>query len=131
MSIYTEQAEKFLKETGTTFKATFFKNGRHFPSDDEPRDIYKIVLKRGERVFIFNFGQSIANSDGKTKPTSYDVLAGLTNYDPDTFGEFCSSYGYDNDSRKAEVVYKAVVEEWKQVKILWSDEEISKLQEIQ
>jgi len=130
MSEYDEQAEKFLKDTDTTFKAEFWKNGRHFPDDEKPRDIYKITLKKGERVYIFNFGQSIAKSDGKTKPTAYDVLASLTDYDPDTFGEFCSSHGYDNDSRKAERTYKAVVEEWKQVKILWSDEEIKQLQEI-
>lgn len=64
------------------------------------------------------------------EPMAYDVLASLTTYDPDTFEEFCSSYGYDTDSRKAEKTYKAVVEEWKNIKILFSDEEILKLQEI-
>ena len=130
---YEKQAEKFLKETGTDFKAEFVENGLYFPDDKEPRDIYKITLIRKDKGinWVFNFGQSINNSDGKTKPSAYDVLAGLTNYDPDTFEEFCSSFGYDTDSRKAEKTFKAVVKEWENVKNLWSDKEIEKLQEIQ
>ncbi len=129
-SEYDKQAEKFLKETGTEFKAEFLKHGKHFKDDEEERDIYKITLKKGDKEYIFNFGQSLNDSDGKTKPTAYDVLACLTNYDPDTFEEFCSSFGYDEDSRKAEKVYKAVCEEWSNIKILYSNEEIEKLQEI-
>ncbi len=137
MSEYEKQAEKFLKDTKTTFKAEFLKNGKHFDSDDTPRDIYLITLTRLNEVksfipivYKFDFGQSINNSDGKTKPSVYDVLACLTSCDPDTFKEFCSSYGYDEDSRKAEAIYKKVVEEWKNIKMLWTDEEIQKLQEI-
>ncbi len=64
------------------------------------------------------------------EPSCYDVLASLTSYDPDSFKEFCSSYGYDEDSIKAKKTYNAVVEEWKNVQIIWSNEEIEKLQEI-
>ena len=63
-------------------------------------------------------------------PTAYDVLACLTKYDPDTFENFCSDYGYDEDSRKAEKIYNAVVEEWRNVCALFTDEEIEQLQEI-
>ena len=130
-SEYDKQAEKFLNETNTEFKAEFLKNGKHFEDDTESRDIYKITLTRGERVYKFNFGQSINDSNGKTKPSTYDVLTCLTKNDPEDFKEFCLDFGYDEDSRKAERTYKAVVEEYKQVKMLWSDEEIEKLQEIQ
>ncbi len=61
-SEYEEQAEKFLKETQTEFKAEFLKHGLHFEGDEQERDIYLITLKRGEREFKFNFGQSIVNS---------------------------------------------------------------------
>lgn len=130
MSEYEKQAEKFLRDTNTEFKAEFLKHGLHFEDDKDKRDIYLITLKRGEKEYKFNFGQSLNDSDGNTKPTAYGVLCCLTKYDPDTFEEFCSSYGYDEDSRKAERIYKAVVEEWKNVKMLWTDEEIEKLQEI-
>ena len=130
MSEYDKQAEQFLKETETEFKVEFLENGLYFLDDTEPRDIYKITLKKGERVYNFKFGQSINDSDGKTKPLAYDILSCLQKSEVGSFKDFCGDFGYDEDSIKAEKIYKAVVEEWKNVKILFSDEEIQKLQEI-
>ena len=127
---YNKQAEDFLKETNTEFKAEFLKNGKHFETDTETRDIYLITLKRGERIYKFNFGQSLNYSDRKIKPSAYDVLACLTSLEVGEFKDFCDNFGYDTDSRKAEKTYKAVLEEWNNIKILFSDEEILKLQEI-
>ena len=59
---YEKQANSFLEKTGTTFKAVFSKHGKHFSDDKEDRDIYDITLTRGERVYPFKFGQSIAES---------------------------------------------------------------------
>jgi len=146
MEDYNKKAEDFLKETNTIFKVEFLKNGFHFEDDKEPRDIYLITLKRGERVYKFNFGQSInkslnseyreqikkfKNRENKFFPSAYDVLACLTKSEVGSFKDFCGDYGYDEDSRKAEKTYKAVLEEWKNIKMLYSDEEILKLQEIQ
>jgi len=64
------------------------------------------------------------------EPTPYDILSCLTTYDPDTFKEFCDIFGYDMDSIKANTVYLAVVEEWKNIKMLYTDAEIGQLQEI-
>jgi len=64
-------------------------------------------------------------------PTAYDVLTCLTKYDPGTFEDFCSNYGYDTDSRKAEKIYKEVCDEWLNVAKLFTDAEIEQLQEIQ
>ena len=63
-------------------------------------------------------------------PTAYDVLSCLTKSDPGTFEDFCSTYGYDEDSRKAEKIYNAVLDEWKNVCALFTDGEIEQLQEI-
>ena len=109
MSKYTKQALKFLSDTNTEFKAKFFKNDLYFPDDQEARDIYEITLTRGERVYKFRFGQSIANEGQALTP--YDVLTSLTSYDPDTFEEFCSSYGHETDSRKAERIYKKQIKD--------------------
>lgn len=164
ISTYEQQAIDFLLATGTEFKAIFLKHGKHLDDDKDSRDIYEIELKRGNRAYKFNFGQSI-NCSGKvfayygpktlrfqskkeaeklagysvkvvenkefSTPTAYDVLACLTKYDPGTFENFCGEYGYDNDSRKAEKVYKAVVNEWQNVAMLFTDTEIEQLQEIQ
>jgi len=64
-------------------------------------------------------------------PTAYDVLACLQKYDVGTFEDFCSEFGYDEDSRKAFKIYKAVIREWKNVELLFTEEQIEKLQEIQ
>jgi len=128
MSEYDIKAEKFLKDTNTEFKAEFKKHDFHFEDDKEKRDIYTITLKRGDRVFIFDFGQSIAKLG--VMPSVYDVLACLTSNEVGSFEEFCSSYGYEEDSRKAEKTYNAVLNEWNNVKMLYTDKEIEKLQDI-
>lgn len=68
--------------------------------------------------------------EDREQPTVYDVLSCLTKSDPDTFENFCSEYGYDEDSRTAEKIYNAVLDEWKNVCALFTDEEIEQLQEI-
>lgn len=67
----------------------------------------------------------------RTKPSSYAILACLTTYDPDTFENFCSDFGYDTDSKKAEKTYNAVLDEWKNIQELFTDKEIEQLSEIQ
>lgn len=63
-------------------------------------------------------------------PSVYDVLACLTKYDPGTFENFCSDYGYDEDSRTAERVYFAVQREYAQLARLFTPDEMEELAEI-
>lgn len=62
--------------------------------------------------------------------SAYDLLACIQKNDPGTFEDFCSDFGYDNDSRKAEQVYHSVQAEWKKVQRLFTASEIKALQEI-
>lgn len=64
------------------------------------------------------------------EPSLYDVLACLTTYDPGTFEDFCSEFGYDTDSRRAEKTYNAVEGEWLKVQSLFNDDELEILREI-
>ena len=64
-------------------------------------------------------------------PTAYDVLACLTKYDPGTFENFCSDFGYDDDSITAHRTYEAVIKEWQGTQALFTDAELDQLQEIQ
>lgn len=149
---YQKQATDFLEKTKTTFKAEFVGFQKHFDTDTEKRDVYEITLTReGKKPFVFRFGQSIANSGetetivkrdairgrytdtvkkGRTAPTAYDVLAGLTKYDPETLEDFCVNYGYDEDSKTAEKIYFAVQKEYSNVLRLFGDV-MEELQEIQ
>lgn len=47
-----------------------------------------------------------------------------------TFEEFCSEYGYDEDSRKAEGIYNAVCEQNKKFGDFFTGEEIETLRDI-
>lgn len=64
-------------------------------------------------------------------PSSYCVLACLTKYDPDTFENFCSEFGYDTDSKKAEKIYLSVKDEYMNVCMLFNTDELELMQEIQ
>lgn len=101
---------------------------------------YKIVFQRDhipknqwlmqKELVIPCFTQSKDGTDKGHKPTAYDALCCLTKSDPGSFENFCSDFGYDEDSRKAESTYKAVVAEWEQVSNFFSSDELEQLQEI-
>ena len=61
-------------------------------------------------------------------PTMYDVLASLTKYDPGTFPDFCSEYGYDDqplsEYPKVMETWQAVVNEYINVRRLFPEEEV-------
>lgn len=63
------------------------------------------------------------------EPTDYDILACLDVFDGD-FEDFCWSYWYDEDSRKAEKIYKDVLEQSLNLRRLFDRKEIDMLQEI-
>lgn len=67
----------------------------------------------------------------RTQVTAYDLLACLTKYDPGTFENFCSDFGYNTDSRKAESTYHAVQKEYQKVSRFFTDAELVELQDIQ
>lgn len=127
-STYDQQAKDFLQKTGTSFHIAYKSHSRYFDEDKDCRDIYWITLKNSSHRYRFTFGQSIANAG--EAPSEYDVLACLTKYDPNSFEDFCSDFGYDSDSRRAEKTYKAVCKEWENITKLFTSEEIEQLQEI-
>ena len=131
MNDYQAQGENFLKKTGTKMTVKFVKYGPHFPGEKESRDIFLVTFARSGRKKSILFGQSINNStgDGEKPPTAYDVLACIIKSDPYDFHAFCNEYGYDDDSRKAMSMFKAVEREWKKVNLLFGDV-IGELQKI-
>ena len=64
------------------------------------------------------------------QPTAYDVLACMTKYDPGTFENFCSEFGYDEDSRTAERIYFAVQKKYSQLAKIFTPEQLEEMQEI-
>jgi len=76
-----------------------------------------------QRGFINPFRDWELNKNYEV-PDAYSVLACLTKYSPGTFEDFCSEYGYDTDSKKAEKTYQAVKDEYTNLCTLYNDEEL-------
>lgn len=125
---YQQQANEFATATGTKLKINLTTYGKHFADDKESRYIFNCTLTRKRKRYTFNFGQSIAA--GNVEPTMYDIITCLTKYNPETFENFCSEYGYNTDSINAQKTYKAVKREFNGVNRLFSDI-LEELQEIQ
>lgn len=130
---YEKQAEAFLTKTGTKCTIKYIGCGPYFDDDNgkKSRNIYRVTLRRGKRVYSFRFGDSIHNTEQGNEPNAYDVLACLTKYDVGTFENFCSEFGYDTDSRKALKTYNAVCREYIGVCRIWNASERELLAEIQ
>jgi hypothetical protein len=100
-------------------------DGKHVHGDQ-----YRITFSRdGERLQLMFWNSLDDSRKGKT-PQPYDVLAAITKNDPDTFENFCSEFGYDTDSRKAEKTYKLVVKEWEKVTKFFAADELEELYKI-
>lgn len=63
-------------------------------------------------------------------PTEYDILACLETYVPDTFEDFCSEFGYDDDSISALKTYLACQKQWSNIRKIFTEEQIEELAEI-
>lgn len=129
MSEYEEQANDFLEEIGATMECKYEGFRKYFPDDKHERDVWTVILAREDGYLDVTYGQSIANEN--KKPTAYDVLSCLTKSDPGTFENFCSEFGYDTDSIKANRIYRNVKAEWLDVSDFFTDYELKELREIQ
>lgn len=131
---YHAQADAFMADTGTTLAWEFDGFRKHLPDDKEARNCWRFTLTRNGREYSATFGQSLAESRTTKRrltvpPHAYDLLAGIQKDDPGSFHDFCASFGYDEDSRKAEATHRAVMEEWHGVDRLFHDV-LDRLQEI-
>ena len=64
------------------------------------------------------------------RPTAYDILTCLTTYEPEeNIDDFANEFGYTKISETIRV-HKAMWEEWNNLKMLYSDEELELLREI-
>jgi len=77
---------------------------------------------------------SLHNLTEKTRaliiPNPYTILACLTPMSADTFEDFCSDYGYDEDSRLAEKTYNALLTQDRAMRKLFTTDELEALNEI-
>lgn len=99
-----------------------------FDQAPRPKMVKELSRITGQSM-LFGGDRYRKNKDFK-RPTEYDILACLTKYDPETLENFCANYGYDEDSKTAEKVYNACTKEYKDLLTIFTDEEMTELQEI-
>lgn len=97
------------------------------PLERNGREILHKLRNRLELPIVFGF-----EFMKKVIPalSAYNVIASLTKHDPGTFENFCDEFGYDTDSRAAEKIYNAVKAEYQGLAMLFSDDELSLLSEV-
>ena len=112
MSEYLEQAERFLRGSGTEINIVPAGVVDGFPlsDDDKPHNKYKVTLTRGTKSYTFPFYDSYHNFTHGIKPNSYDVLASVQSYPiQGDMWEFAKEFGYKIDSEES---YKRVRKIW-------------------
>lgn len=115
------------KNTGEEIRYSWFNKLTYNKDHDKEKLIKDIRNKFGDPNALNS--KDYLKLELAQTPSPYDVLACLTTTNPLTFEDFCSDYGYDTDSRKAERIYKAVVDEFMNLQVLYNEEEINKLRE--
>lgn len=82
---------------------------------------------------LYQAGFKLHEAKMKAKPTSYDVLAALMIWDG-SFEEFCDDFGYSSLSIKEGFnvlqIYHAVLDETKNLRRIFTPEQLDKLSEI-
>jgi len=100
----------------------------YFEDDKEKnifRNVYTVTIKRSNLRISFKFGDSINASEKKEHPKLYDILACLqTDYFiPDNFKNFCSEFGYNEDSIKTKKLYKKCIAQSQKLKAIFEEKE--------
>lgn len=80
----------------------------------------------------FQFWGSIADAEKGEHPSAYDVLACVSSdaNTPETFKDFCSDYGYDEDSRRTFALFKRCDRFARRIRAFFTDAEREELAEI-
>lgn len=89
------------------------------------------LLREGFPIGMSALGHRLVEKTKEAiKPNAYDILACLDVLYDDNFDDFCSSFGYDTDSITAEKTYRAVQEQDRALRRLFTMEQLEKLSEI-
>ena len=100
-----EQLQDVIAATGLTLSA---KQGAPDNPDFKDSDGWTVTLKLGRRRFTLPY--YMGHGHNGAEPTQADVLTSLildsSGVWGENFGDWCANYGYDDDSRKAERIYK-------------------------
>lgn len=121
---YDQQATDFLTRNGLKMRITL--------SDSKPAPWDSSMYRPHYRITVSGKGRRMAFDFWGQKVREYDVLACCSSDIgcPDTFEDFCSEYGYDEDSRKVFQTFKRAANHADRLRKFFTEEEQADLSEI-
>lgn len=109
---YQQQAADFLAKHGISFSFKLANTKTpDWKDDSRPVNHFIATFKKGKKRVSFDFFDSLNNyQKGIKELDAYSVLSCCSSeiHCPETFEEFCSEFGYDEDSRKSEKTFKSL-----------------------
>lgn len=130
MTTYNLDAKKFLRYCKTEMKIEFIiKRKNLLWNENEPRNCYKVTLSNDKGFFKIRFWDSIYNTENNILPDEYDILSSLQKYDPGSYQNFCSEYGYE-ESPTSKKIYLLCQQEYIHVEKIFSPKQIEMLRKI-
>jgi hypothetical protein len=136
MSEYDKQAQDFITEHSLKIRLTFLGEQINKWDDQNYRPKYKVTITRkggiGKKL-TFTFWDSIANYEKGKEPSAYSILTCLSSdlNTPSTFEDFCSEFGYSDDSIKAKAIFRLCLKQTTKIRNFFTITELGELSSIQ
>jgi len=140
---YSEKAKNFCRKTGTTITVVYDDSvtsaqawgDKHFHFPQMMHDKYKVTIKRGHKQFRIDYYGSNHDYERNLRPDAYDILSCLSgDFFEGTIDDFVREFGYEvdewDDVRRIEKIYKGVCRETRNIRRLYSEDEIEMLLDI-
>ena len=127
---------------GAQHRARFYRDHSPLKAQYDPPDLVidfwnSYADEEHRFVLLHRYAQTLPfkvvnQYKGKPTPavTAYDVLACIEKNEPGSFEDFCSEFGCDSDSRRAEETWRDVCDQWKKTRAFFSVQELEELAEI-
>lgn len=131
MTDYERIAKDFCKKHGVTVAFRFLGNATNRLWDETViRPHYRVTIKTTRGQMTVDFWDSLYSLTHDEKPTEYEIFSCLEKYEVCDFYEWCTEYGYNTDSRRAERLWRLCRRQWASVQRVFTDDQIAELREI-
>jgi len=135
-SDYNKKAIEFLKSCETTCRID--KIGVDFSSWNKKDKVnkYSVTLKNKKHEYTFDVFDSIYNTEKNIslEYNFYSVLTCLNFFAPDSFDDFCLEFGYEfkneSDYIKTKTIHLACLDQNKNLRKLFNEDQLNSLSEI-
>lgn len=97
---------------GSIILSSVFLNNKKWDANDNNYNNHKITVSFNGKKLSFDFWNSLSEGEIKTEDSligALDCFLSDSNAGEQSFEDFCSEFGYDEDSRKAEKIHNSCI----------------------